>query len=310
MRCLPVISLLKVIAVCVVASVATAVRGLPLEFWLASSGLRFFLALTLIYSVLVSIVGHYTRYAFRLYPIFLRVGLAIVGGATLGIVWTILATWLLWPYVREIGFPLIDSWQMGGVAAFLLGLLDLRGRSDENLQKTQAPVTRSLLARLVSLVVIGLGFVSAYLILYSLGLYTYWNLLVENEIYLVPYNYQGPVLVVFNQLNGAPARYEGRNRIYVIPSAGVLLTQFPPVKRAYTTEFWHIDTIGTRRNIQFQTSCRESDLISVRTVVACPVGFQSEPITNGFVVAKPDKQEEYRDILIDLLHTTLADLPP
>lgn len=48
----------------------------------------------------------------------------------------------------------------------------------------------------------------------------------EQEIIVVPKNYKGYIIIVFNQEDGVPAKYEGKKRVYEIPQSGVLRTQF------------------------------------------------------------------------------------
>ncbi|MBZ9731609.1 hypothetical protein LB467_18130 [Salegentibacter sp. JZCK2] len=48
----------------------------------------------------------------------------------------------------------------------------------------------------------------------------------EQEIIIAPRDYTGYIIVIFNQEDGKPVKYEGKKRIYEIPSDGVLKTQF------------------------------------------------------------------------------------
>lgn len=48
----------------------------------------------------------------------------------------------------------------------------------------------------------------------------------EQEIIIAPRNYTGYIIVIFNQEDGKPVKYEGKKRVYEIPSDGVLKTQF------------------------------------------------------------------------------------
>ncbi|QHT66346.1 hypothetical protein GXP67_06580 [Rhodocytophaga rosea] len=54
----------------------------------------------------------------------------------------------------------------------------------------------------------------------------------EPEAILIPKGYEGEVIIIFDQKEGAPIKYEGKERIYEIPDNGVLVTQF-----AWTTGF-------------------------------------------------------------------------
>jgi len=48
----------------------------------------------------------------------------------------------------------------------------------------------------------------------------------EQEIIIAPRDYKGYILVIFNQENGQPIKYEGKKRVYEIPQNGILKTQF------------------------------------------------------------------------------------
>lgn len=48
----------------------------------------------------------------------------------------------------------------------------------------------------------------------------------EKEIIVIPDNYKGYILIIFNQENGTSIKYKNKKRIYRIPQNGVLKTQF------------------------------------------------------------------------------------
>ena len=48
----------------------------------------------------------------------------------------------------------------------------------------------------------------------------------EQEIIVIPKEYKGYVLIIFNQKDGNPIKYEGKKRVYEIPQSGILKTQF------------------------------------------------------------------------------------
>ena len=48
----------------------------------------------------------------------------------------------------------------------------------------------------------------------------------EQEIIVVPKDYTGYVLVIFNQKDGIPTKYKGKKRVYEVPENGILKTQF------------------------------------------------------------------------------------
>jgi hypothetical protein len=50
----------------------------------------------------------------------------------------------------------------------------------------------------------------------------------EPEIHLIPKGYRGPVIIIFDQKNGSPEKYEDGSRVYKVPADGILKTQFIP----------------------------------------------------------------------------------
>jgi hypothetical protein len=48
----------------------------------------------------------------------------------------------------------------------------------------------------------------------------------EPEVHLIPKGYKGPVIIIFDDKQGRPEKYENGKRVYEIPMDGVLKTQF------------------------------------------------------------------------------------
>lgn len=48
----------------------------------------------------------------------------------------------------------------------------------------------------------------------------------EQEIIVAPKNFKGYIIIIFNQKDGTPIKYEGKKRMYEIPQSGILKTQF------------------------------------------------------------------------------------
>jgi len=75
---------------------------------------------------------------------------------------------------------------------------------------------------------------------------------IEPEIHLLPAGFEGPVLIIFNQAEGAAPKYEGEARVYEIPASGVLWTQFSDQSgwspRGYP-KFYYVASDGSRTRI-------------------------------------------------------------
>ena len=48
----------------------------------------------------------------------------------------------------------------------------------------------------------------------------------EDKIFILPENYVGHVIILYNQSDGLEKKYEGNKRVYEIPTSGVLKTKF------------------------------------------------------------------------------------
>jgi len=48
----------------------------------------------------------------------------------------------------------------------------------------------------------------------------------EQEVVVVPKGFTGYVIIIFNQENGQPVKYDGKKRVYEVPPNGILKTQF------------------------------------------------------------------------------------
>jgi hypothetical protein len=49
----------------------------------------------------------------------------------------------------------------------------------------------------------------------------------EDEVIIVPKNYTGYLIIIYNQKDGEPPKHIGKKRVYEFTSDGILKTQFP-----------------------------------------------------------------------------------
>jgi hypothetical protein len=73
----------------------------------------------------------------------------------------------------------------------------------------------------------------------------------EDSITLIPKGYVGPVVIIFNQTDGKPIKYEKNKRIYEIPDNGILKTQFTKNIGYQKNEFYYVSNEGKRTNIEY-----------------------------------------------------------
>ncbi|MEJ5996010.1 hypothetical protein WG904_16400 [Pedobacter sp. Du54] len=87
----------------------------------------------------------------------------------------------------------------------------------------------------------------------------------EKEIVVVPRNYTGLILIIYDQPNGADPVFQDGKRVYEIPSNGILKTKFSPNPGWIgLTEFYY-ESISPENKILFKLDPR---IIPADTVVA------------------------------------------
>lgn len=90
----------------------------------------------------------------------------------------------------------------------------------------------------------------------------------EDVVYLIPKNYQGVVIIFFDDPNGKDTEYRKENRVYRIPANGILKTKFLLTKSLHQQSFFYIDSLGERENIPYYTAIdlREHRIDSSRII--------------------------------------------
>ena len=81
----------------------------------------------------------------------------------------------------------------------------------------------------------------------------------EPETILIPENYRGEVIIVFDRKNGLPIEYEKKERIYRIPETGILFTQFSYNPGVIDQEYYFIDPNGKRTEIEYRPFMDDRD---------------------------------------------------
>jgi hypothetical protein len=67
---------------------------------------------------------------------------------------------------------------------------------------------------------------SALTILMIIGINLRQREIRDEEYYILPSHYKGVVIILYNQKNGQPIKYEQGKRVYEVPQDGILRTQF------------------------------------------------------------------------------------
>ena len=76
------------------------------------------------------------------------------------------------------------------------------------------------------------------------------------ELFTLPEGYVGPVLIIWDQPNGIPPRYEEGVQIFEIPANGLLLTQASRPYGGIGDDFWYRNELGQRtEKLVFNLNC-------------------------------------------------------
>jgi hypothetical protein len=81
----------------------------------------------------------------------------------------------------------------------------------------------------------------------------------EDCIYLIPKNFEGNILLVFEQKEGADTLYEGKTRVYRFDTTGILKTKFAPNYGIQRKSYYYVDSIGGRFPIKYVISAQLRD---------------------------------------------------
>ncbi|GAC1657708.1 MAG: hypothetical protein NVS4B3_24570 [Gemmatimonadaceae bacterium] len=216
-------------------------------------------------------------------------------GLVVGIALT-LAMWLaLGQWIRAFGFPVL--YLFAGGAATAVGLTfaatkPLAPPGASGLSLRRAITIFSGLLALVAITPLVLTFGTMYI----------WDR-ADPEVHLLPAGFLGPVVIIYGQPNGAPPRWEGKARLFVIPPTGVLRTQAPPNPGWSNPSYFYVSAAGTRSPI-VRGLC--DDPLPDGPVQACAMGVMyvdnlPRPEYSAYIVARRadiSAQSERADSLV------------
>jgi len=119
----------------------------------------------------------------------------------------------------------------------------------------------------------------------------------EKEIFILPYNYEGVVIILFNEKNGAKVVYKDDYRLYQIPNNGVLKTQFTPndgilLNPNKNSVFYQQDSLGHLEQLKVNWNNKKSNNSSKM------INYQKRGERNGvdyfqFIVSIPIKSDSF-----------------
>lgn len=264
------------ITISMVASLFVAGVQLAFNQWFGSSDLIAFMLWTLPYTLMVATMTwpiyrlnlHYTWVTLIVFALFLGVFTSLIWSATLVL--------FMGDLIHTLSLAGFYIWMFGGTAGFLYIFHSVKTTSDK-----QPHVAQPTWKTIIPLVVWPLGFIIVLFLIFFTTLESIKYLTEESQVYLIPQGYTGPVLIVYDQVDGQPPKYENKSRVYEIPINGVLLTQFSWPERV-GGEFWYINEQGQRtEKILWDQNCRGDDSLG-DPVTVCVTGVLIGPTGKNF----------------------------
>ena len=72
----------------------------------------------------------------------------------------------------------------------------------------------------------------------------------EQEVYLIPDGFEGPVILIVGESEGQPIKYENNKRVFEVPQNGILYTQFDNQKKYVRAEYYYVDRKAKKSQVQ------------------------------------------------------------
>lgn len=279
-------------------AVAGAIADVAANEWFGSGDVRAFAIWSGPFALWLAAVALLTRGWLHGLARIQRVVLSGLVGLVFGFVWTIAMALAMGAWVGAFSFPVLFLWMLGGLSAMCIWALYVQ-RIEPSVEERLAPRRQKWRIVLVLLGIPAGAVATAFTITFGVlfGSIFIWDR-AERELHLLPAGYEGAVIIVFNDPNGAAARYDGKSRVYEIPESGVLRTQFPPNDGWSRPVYMYVDEEGRRTPIVTGAPCEDS--LPGDPVQACLMGRmlmmdgQEIPEYQGYVVGRQaDRRELY-----------------
>jgi hypothetical protein len=121
------------------------------------------------------------------------------------------------------------------------------------------------------------------------------------DIFLIPDEYRGQVVIEYGVQNGAEKEFEGKWRVYRIPNNGHLKTKFT-IKgnsiRLSGSKYFYVDKSGNRKELNhYCENCKDKDTISVQVIYGSLVTSNNKTFQD-FVIDIPNSEYKSRDYSI------------
>jgi hypothetical protein len=124
------------------------------------------------------------------------------------------------------------------------------------------------------------------------------------DIFLIPENYKGQVIIEYGVADGAEKEFDGKWRIYRIPDNGHLKTKFTLKGnsiRLSDSKYFYVDTNGNRKEIKhYCKQCKDKDTTSIQVIYGL-LRTSNDKTFQDFIIDVPNseikKQDKYKNII-------------
>ena len=115
----------------------------------------------------------------------------------------------------------------------------------------------------------------------------YWYEKGENEIYVLPDNYQGGVIILSDNENGNIEKYNNENeRIYEIPKNGILKTKFKPQNGKWIKVKYKYKS-GLELRYLWPSDKVWADTININSIYKDSIYVYHSTSSGDFIIGKP-----------------------
>ena len=131
----------------------------------------------------------------------------------------------------------------------------------------------------------------------------------EGEIFLLPENFEGPVMILVGEDQGESIKYEKGKRVYEVPENGILYTQFDNQEKYLHIEYYHVSSSGQRtpiEDIEIQ-HLSEEEKIHINEPKAYWQNVYGGKGDRSFIIGKPRDLDRHLSKLEDMRKEVFKD---
>ena len=124
----------------------------------------------------------------------------------------------------------------------------------------------------------------------------------SNDIFLIPDNYKGQVVIEYGVQDGADKEFDGKWRVYIIPDDGHLKTKFT-IKgqsiRLSGSKYFYVDKNGNRKELKhYCEHCKDKDTTNIQVIYGS-LGTSNGKTFQDFIIDIPNSEYKNKDYSIE-----------